>query len=550
MIYIIRYLLPNYRLSLILLFLIFGSPANANFSDREIELCATGGPIGPNGAISQGRDKIKIRSGEIKIQNRDDLTTTDLARILDRAKQKKISIFKLNIEGCPKLKAIPPEINDFSDHLLYLKIRKSGIKTVDRTITNLRNLINVDLSNNKITSIPLDLCNLPDLTYLSITHNNLRISDEFKTTCDRNLPTFRYVRGNRLLTPLQCNHSDFGLVSSLKGLKLAFSELIRALTPGKPVRVADDPAPIARRQAVEEAYRRLSYPKRSIGQLLDGQTLPDRSSQNLTHLRESLGPLSEQEQSLYQRLEAIPFTLKHHTSSTDTIMNQGKGLLLSNDELFRRGIRFSDNSQNESDFGNRDFVFFNLSTGDDPIRGSRFGDQVIVIQPDRLYENGWVYFHDLMATDSSELKNKVTRANQTLEIDGKKRREVAVKDVWLTNQSGNRVREHEFTVKYWNHSGEETGPQTYRDSDRFFYGPDIKPGVCLSLLKEIRNMGIDYEDRLLNLPEDEAQKELIQLLSRFYRIQALIPNQVDLNQEKPRIIPTVSNTVPSGAHDP
>jgi hypothetical protein len=481
-------------------------PAIAHLSDSEIQSC------------------LRFNSTQLIIRDRGDVTTEELARVLksEWVTRKRGQITSISIQNCPNLRTLPVELFSLNRDLNKLTISGSGIQSLPTDIKHLRNLSRLNLSKNQLKRISKDVCNLPLLEELDVTNNSLNLSDGVKSECDEKVPTFRYVLGNHLITPQHCMNVGFGpfYVPGLKTLRDTVNRAASYFSPQYAAGLA--------RAKFDEAYRRLSYPKRAIGDQLGASSLPSRSGDNLSRLEKSLGELTENEKRIYELINSIPFTLKHHTPDADRVMKSGKGQLLSNDELFRRGIVFQDNSESEGNLGNRDFVFFTFATGTEVMPGSRYGDQVIVIKPDRLYENGWVYFHDLIDTGSGELKNKVTKEPQTIVINGQVRRRV---EVGLTDTE---PYENLYKVTYYNDVGQETGKQAYRGSDRYFYGKDIKPGVGMSLLNEIKSMGPDYEEFILR--SENPQNELIKLIPRLYRIQALIPNHVDLTKQKSVII--------------
>ncbi|MFZ9595958.1 MAG: hypothetical protein ACO3A2_07765 [Bdellovibrionia bacterium] len=433
-------------------------------------------------------------------------------------------ITQITVNYCPEVTQLPMEALSLAqDHLQSMKISGTRISTLPDDLQRFQKLSFLDFSNNRLKDFPREICFLESLTALDITQNHHRFSKELIEECDRNLLTFRYAMGNGKPTDssacLPSGEESRGFLS-LRQLSQMFARV------GKKISGGQDSEEKSLEEKSNEAYRRLSYPRRWIGRMLNGKTIPERSALNLQRLRSELGPLSEDEKNLYALVKSLPFTLKHATDSLKTILNQGKGVLLSNDELYRRGLKFTDNSASEEDLGNRDFVFFRFDSNEKRIE-TRYGDQLIVLRPDLLYQKGWVYFHDLIDQETGELQ-------KPLEVDGKIRRVV---ETGFLPRFGSSEREFlgseaALTVTYFDEKGDKKSePYSYRLSDKFFYAGDIQEGIALSIVLETRKIGSDYQKKILG--GENPRETLSGLLPKLYRIQGLIPNQVDLKKEKP-----------------
>ncbi|MEU9388094.1 hypothetical protein AB0D38_47490, partial [Streptomyces sp. NPDC048279] len=101
-------------------------------------------------------------------------------------------------------------------------------------------------------------------------------------------------------------------------------------------------------------------------------------------------------QQLREKLEALPYRIKHATPAYHAIANSG--VMSSQGDLARRGVRFlasgKSSAKNTSNLGNDDFVFFRMEVGDKPM-ATRYGPTTLVFDAKVLEEKGgWVSLHD------------------------------------------------------------------------------------------------------------------------------------------------------------
>ena len=231
------------------------------------------------------------------------------------------------------------------------------------------------------------------------------------------------------------------------------------------------------------------------------------SRTNLSHLQQALGTLSQAEINFMRVLMGQSAELTHYTDRFDEIHRSGylfsttKFKTIAN----RSGLFFSTNSGYDiANLANGDFVFFRYELEHQSQFTSRFGEEHIIVNADSttLFQNGWISMYEM-------LQPQLIKVVKSLENQGLVLRKMHSG----YNSSG--------TIQY------EYAGKVY-DFDIYgtlFYGPDIRRGIALTAIRELRRIGGDYQTKHLselNLPQ------LNQLLSQLFRIEAKIPSLVAL----------------------
>lgn len=111
-----------------------------------------------------------------------------------------------------QLKSFPKDIK--VPLLKYLDLSQNQLETIDSTILNISTLERLNLSSNKIKTIPRKILrSLPLLQVLNIASNSIRVIPNCLASTGKRLHTF-YYDDNPLLTQksIACRRFDFTLV--------------------------------------------------------------------------------------------------------------------------------------------------------------------------------------------------------------------------------------------------------------------------------------------------------------------------------------------------
>jgi len=84
------------------------------------------------------------------------------------------------------------------DSVFYLDLSREGLKEIPTEIIAFKNLKEIDLSNNKLTNLPLDFI-FPELSILNLTNNKLH---EFPSVICKNTGLTKLLMGKNYLTEI------------------------------------------------------------------------------------------------------------------------------------------------------------------------------------------------------------------------------------------------------------------------------------------------------------------------------------------------------------
>lgn len=171
------------------------------------------------------------------------------------------------------------------------------------------------------------------------------------------------------------------------------------------------------------------------------------------------------------------------------------GYLFSSEALDQREKKYlSGYGQKDLAIANQDFTFFRYELGNSHICDSRFGSHWISLDGnDRSFASvGWVsLFDQIYPFESRPISS---------------------------------LRERFQHILHYKHTNEF---RSFKNEELVFYGSNIKQGIGLSLVKEMRYLGKDYATkRLLKL----ETKSLAETLSDVFRVEAKIPFRVNVKE--------------------
>ncbi|MEO7162800.1 MAG: ankyrin repeat domain-containing protein, partial [Bdellovibrionia bacterium] len=451
---------------------------------------------------------------------------------------KKLGIVKSNLEDIT-------HVNQLRE-LDFLKLNNNKIESIPNSIGDLSQLRVLSLYENKIHSIPPALIKLfrKNMVDMNLAGNNIKQEDaiyssnpESISEMERHLAPENPVY-NRNFEAVLCDpRSDLSVFLKTPGKEVdtIFKQLLihNAADLMKEQKIGEDSFKPATKLLAEKLVDKLKNRQNleylrnkntGIGRALEEETLPERSQKNIKKIDSLLGDLSLAEKKIYRHILGMPFYLKHYTQSdryenmrnSDSKLKSFKTLALEMpNEMYKGSTPPGDRV-----LGNNGNVFFRLETSPELTSKSRFGNSVITMDENLLYDKGWVYFWDLVM--SAGERTPVYRHK------GKIVRTVEVKMGEDEDLNISSVKDHDITFNYPN---QPTGANKFEFSiaDTFFYGKDIKPGLAKFLVYEVRKMGMTED-----LVADPAL--LKDLYRKLYSVQAMIPGEVRLNPTNHRFI--------------
>ncbi|WNG37425.1 hypothetical protein F0U61_29880 [Archangium violaceum] len=274
--------------------------------------------------------------------------------------------------------------------------------------------------------------------------------------------------------------------------------------------------------------------------------------------------LMEDEEPLFEALLNLPYRLKHATNAWYCILNDGR--LDSYDEIKRRypnwQSEFSTNGNIEA-LGNGGFVFFRLDVGDGAI-DTRYGATLVTYDLDLLTRDGWVSMYDQLKPLSSDTMKylydhrgqlirlaSMTGTNKTMlkYVYGK----AGIRNVPVKSKKENakprtrRAQAKEFEEDERYESLEREVPFL----DFVFYGREIRLGIALSVLWELRQLRLcGYRRHVIKTFTDLSdtpglagqlsarEQFLARLLSRLFRPEGKHPVALRLTRHRPASVGT------------
>ena len=206
-------------------------------------------------------------------------------------------------------------------------------------------------------------------------------------------------------------------------------------------------------------------------------------------------PLQPEEENFLKAFYSAPVSLTHYTSELRLEKIMEAGYLFSSEALYHRGKKhLSSYGQQDMEIANQDFTFFRYELGNSEICKSRFGSHWLSLDgSDSSFSSvGWVsLFDQVYPFESGRVSSLRERMNHILH--------------------------YEQTNKH----------RSFKNEELVFYGNDIKQGIGLSLVKEMRYLGNEYaHKRLLKLDT----KSLAKTLSDVFRVEAKIPFRVNVKE--------------------
>ncbi|MFJ3231102.1 hypothetical protein [Streptomyces sp. NPDC086787] len=248
------------------------------------------------------------------------------------------------------------------------------------------------------------------------------------------------------------------------------------------------------------------------------------SEENLKALRAEVGALldgmepAERKmfEALRDRLENLPYRIKHATPAYHAIANSG--VMSSQGDLARRGIRFlasgKSSVKNTSNLGNDDFVFFRMEVGDEAM-ATRYGPTTLVFDAKVLKEEGgWVSLHDQLHPLDRETMRR-------LDFDGKSVRNASYDKGF--DEVGKRAR---WTYEY----PDGGGLRKVSFEQEVFHGRHVQEALSLSVVREVARIGGDFRSHVFKLMADlDNPQALGSVVSKLYRPEAKFASGLPIN---------------------
>ncbi|MFF7468809.1 hypothetical protein [Streptomyces sp. NPDC008092] len=220
-------------------------------------------------------------------------------------------------------------------------------------------------------------------------------------------------------------------------------------------------------------------------------------------------------QQLRDRLQGLPYRIKHATPAYHAIANSG--VMSSQGDLARRGVRFlasgKSSAKNTSNLGNDDFVFFRMEVGDKPM-ATRYGPTTLVFDAKVLEEKGgWVSLHDQLHPLDRDTMNQLKFGDDVV-------RSAKYDDGF--DEVGKRGR---WTYEYPDHSIRQVSFE-----QEVFHGEHVQEALALSVVREVHLIGGAFKDDVFRLLADTAHpEELGSVISKLYRPEAKFGSGLPVN---------------------
>ncbi|MFF2533379.1 hypothetical protein ACFVS2_31470 [Brevibacillus sp. NPDC058079] len=262
-----------------------------------------------------------------------------------------------------------------------------------------------------------------------------------------------------------------------------------------------------------------------------------------TYFNRGVGCLMADEKELFLAVYGLPFTVKHATPNFHPIANDGS--LDSFAEYSKKNPNWKSEFStpgNVKKLGNHGFVFFRVDVGDEKIE-TRYGGTQISSDMSLIEYDGWVSMFDQLKPLSSNTMISY------YDHKGALIRQAEIPSKGNTNQY-----KQNYKYGYIPQTGKKPkatfsktnlkakGSERYEDVDRetnfmdyVFYGPEIREGIALSLIHELRYFErSSYRDHLLeafrNKKGEERVHFLKKLIGKLFRPEGKYPVALRFNE--------------------
>jgi hypothetical protein len=257
----------------------------------------------------------------------------------------------------------------------------------------------------------------------------------------------------------------------------------------------------------------------------DVSTIQKLSSLNLLRLVNELRRVNMNlVMPLLQRLENLPYTLKHNTKKPYVENITKTRTILSLTEIHRRGLGDTlkggtdHEGADQVNIHNEDFVFFRLALGYFPAH-SRFGTECFVFKPDQLFKFGWVSLHDMLSPASTERYACFPNISKIQDIGNVKPSPFNMPARTLANEPQGMCYSYPLN-----------GRKTVRlhRAQVVFYGDDIRRGIACAVVNELNLMfGVKGLQMALDVcgPGEANDKLLLNLIGNLFFLEAKVPTK-------------------------
>jgi ankyrin repeat protein len=267
-----------------------------------------------------------------------------------------------------------------------------------------------------------------------------------------------------------------------------------------------------------KAYKRLNEGWEWHGSALIGkqnlnlQKFKEHSLKNVRRLQSELGELTADEKKFYGTLLKQDYQLCHYTNAFNAIRKSHT--ILSSKQLHDKKVYYKDSSGSDIlPLKNDDFVFFRMEIEHDPHFKSRFGNEQLIFNDEdtQFHQQGWVSLYDMLKPQSA------SNARQLKYIDSSGNEKIArYCDSPFANYTNGKL-------TYYYNSDKKTAD--FDVIGTTFYGPDIRRGIALAAIRELRLIGGEYQSTCLAGLETSRLEDT---LSNLFRLEAKIASIVDI----------------------
>lgn len=262
-----------------------------------------------------------------------------------------------------------------------------------------------------------------------------------------------------------------------------------------------------------------------------------------SYFNRGVGCLMADEKELFLAVYGLPFTVKHATPNFHPIANDGS--LDSFAEYSKKNPNWKSEFStpgNVEKLGNHGFVFFRVDVGDEKIE-TRYGGTQISGDMSLIEYDGWISMFDQLKPLSS--KTMISYYDH----EGALIRQAEIPRKDNTNQY-----KQIYKYGYIPQTGEKPkttfsktnlkakGSERHEDLDRetnfmdyVFYGPEIREGIALSLIHELRYFERSgYRDHLLEAFHNKTGEERVhflkELIGKTFRPEGKYPVALRFNE--------------------
>lgn len=225
------------------------------------------------------------------------------------------------------------------------------------------------------------------------------------------------------------------------------------------------------------------------------------SKANVSRLRKALSSLDDKEICLVDKMLQASVEITHYTHKASDILHSR--FIYSLHYMLRNSYKNGDNHSyvDVASLSNHGNVFFRYELIHQYDKPSRFGSGQFIFGADStaLFQRGWVSLFEMLNPFSSSVASQVCHRGK------------------VARQKIN------YKTFYYPFSRARHALDLYQT---LFYGPDIKIGLALCVLRELRRIGGSFRDEML---ADTSLSSMSKLLSMLFRVEAKIPGLVSLD---------------------